>query len=565
MKKTLTTCLLIFIHQFIFAQSANVKHGMDDSYQMERLDILNGRISDSLHTELNSISMKDQVAFLEEYLANHKTKLTSTEIADINRMISKAGEYTLDGNGAEQSKKPFLKHFYKKKPDFYNVKGSNYTLILNPVLAYQQMVETGNTKEKLFVNTRGLELRGNIAKRIAFYTVFTDNQERGPLHFQNYNTSHQATQGQQYYKDFKITKPGFAKDYINAIGYADAEVIKNTINISFGHDRFKIGDGYRSLFLGDQGANYLFAKINTRLGRFNYQNLFMELNPSFKRGADALLVKKYATMHHLSMRLGKHLQIGLFESVVFGRNKPSHFEFQYLNPVILYRSVEQALGSPDNAMLGMNFKLNTGFKTQFYGQILLDEFKFGELAKRSGWYGNKYGLQGGIKVADPFGIKNLLLQGELNLVRPLTYTFRDSVANHTHYNQELAHIFGANFAEANFLVRYKPMKNLYITWKSFYNRQGRDTSTTGYTFGGNVFRDYDQINKKYGVKLFNGLASTVLFTNLNASYEIKNNLFIDGGFNYRDETASSKKNPTFKSVQVYAGFRLNAARRQYDY
>jgi hypothetical protein len=196
---------------------------------------------------------------------------------------------------------------------------------------------------------------------------------------------------------------------------------------------------------------------------------------------------------------------------------------------------------------------------------MLDEFKFAELKARNGWWGNKFGLQGGIKVADPFGIKNLMLQGEINIVRPFAYTFRDSLANYTHYNQELAHIYGANFAEANFIVRYKPTKKLYLTWKSFFNRQGRDTTNVGATYGGNVFRDYDQKNAKYGIKLFNGSPSTVMFSSLNASYEIKHNLFVDLGMNYRDEKSTSKRNATYNSVQVYAGFRLNAIRRQYDY
>jgi|688.fasta_scaffold09239_7 hypothetical protein len=565
MKKSLLTFLCLGCILQTLAQSANINRGLDDAYQLERLDILNERISDTLHTDLNAIPMKDKVAFLEMYLQKNKALLSESEVFDIKRMIAKNAEYASSDDAWQKSKKPILKSFYKYKSDFLNVKGSNFDLVLNPVLAYQQMVETGNTNQTLFYNSRGLELRGNIAKRIAFYTVFTDNQERGPLHFQNYNATHNAVQGHKYFKEFKKEKPGNARDYIYAAGYFDASVIKNTMNISFGHDRFQIGDGYRSLFLGDQGANYLFAKINTRLGRFNYQNLFMELTPTYLRAGDRILPKKYAAMHHLSMRVGKWMQLGLFESVVFGRENPSHFEFQYMNPIILYRSIEQALGSPDNAMVGMNFKINTRFKTQFYGQVALDEFKFSELAARNGWWANKYGLQAGIKVADPIGIKNLMIQAELNVVRPFTYTFRDSVANHTNYNQELAHIYGANFADANLIVRYKPMKKLYLTWKTIYNRQGRDTSSTGFTFGGNIFRDYDQRNAKYGVKLLNGFASTVMFTNVNASYEIKDNLFVDLGLNYRDETASTKKQPTFSSVQVYTGFRLNAARRQYDY
>ena len=34
-------------------------------------------------------------------------------------------------------------------------------------------------------------------------------------------------------------------------------------------------------FFSDFGNNYLFLKINTRIWKINYQNIFMELNPQF--------------------------------------------------------------------------------------------------------------------------------------------------------------------------------------------------------------------------------------------------------------------------------------------
>ena len=51
------------------------------------------------------------------------------------------------------------------------------------------------------------------------------------------------------------------------------------------------------------------------------------------------------------------INIGLFESIVFSR--PNHFELQYLNPVIFYRTVEQMVGSPDNAMIGAGHEHKT--------------------------------------------------------------------------------------------------------------------------------------------------------------------------------------------------------------
>ena len=546
-----------------FAQSAFLKRNSDQYYLLDRYDILNGTVSDTLHSCINPTSQKDAVRFLENYLNTHLNELSAKEQWEIRNFISKNGEWAANGEGAIDSKYPIFKTIYAKQSDMFHVNKKDYTIVVNPIIYYQQSAESNNSKQNIFYNSKGIEARGNIGKRLGFYTVFTDNQERGPLSHQLYVKNHKAIPGGvTYYKDFKQDKPGLAQDYIYAAGYIDADILKEKVNISFGSNRFQIGDGYRSLFLSDFGSNYLFLKLNTRIGRFNYQNLFMELTPQFPRGADALLPKKYAAIHHLSVNPFKWLNVGLFESVVFARK--DHFEFQYLNPIILYRGVEQSLGSPDNAMLGLNFKINTKIRSVVYGQLLLDEFNFSQIKAHNGWWGNKYGLQLGVKMVDLFGIKNLMVQPELNVIRPFTYSFRDSVAEFSHYNQAMAHPYGANLMELSLNVQYKPMKKMFITLRSFYNKQGRDTASN-VTFGGNVFSSYTNPHPDSGIYMFNGYSSSVVYSNLNMSYELRDNLFIDLGGVYRMEEANHPSNPTFKSATFYLGFRLNASRRQYDY
>ena len=99
----------------------------------------------------------------------------------------------------------------------------------------------------------------------------------------------------------------------------------------------------------DFGNNYLFLKINTRIWRINYQNLFMELHSPDNGIANVLIPKKYAAIHHLDIAITKNFNMGLFEAVIFGRK--NHFEFGYLNPIIFYRSIELSNGSFDNSSL----------------------------------------------------------------------------------------------------------------------------------------------------------------------------------------------------------------------
>jgi hypothetical protein len=212
-------------------------------------------------------------------------------------------------------------------------------------------------------------------------------------------------------------------------------------------------------------------------------------------------------MHHLSVNALPWLNVGLFESVVFSRE--DHFEFSYLNPIIFYRAIERANGSPDNVNLGIDFKILALNHLQFYGQWFMDEFKSSELFGGNGWFGNKFGLQLGGKYFDAFNVKNLDLQAEMNLVRPFTYSHYDSTSNYTHYNQPLAHPLGAGFGEFIGIVRYQPVRNLYLSMKGMMYKQGLDSNGTNY--GSNIFLNYnmntpvDPNNPQYGYELTNGV------------------------------------------------------------
>jgi hypothetical protein len=271
-------------------------------------------------------------------------------------------------------------------------------------------------------------------------------------------------------------------------------------------------------------------------------------------------------MHHLSINATRWLNIGLFESVVFSRG--NRFEFSYMNPIILYRSIERANGSPDNVNLGLNFKALVANHLQFYGQFFLDEFRSKELFAGRGWFGNKFGVQLGGKYFDALGIKNLDLQGEVNVVRPFTYQHYDTLANYTHYNQPLAHPLGAGFGEVIGIARYQPIRNLYLTVKGMYYRQGLDSNNSN--FGSNPFRNYNQntpvnpVETEYGYKLTNGIGSTTLSLNFNASYELKENLFIDLGATHRRRSYEVTL-ADFTTTYVYGGIRLNIGRRDYDF
>lgn len=548
---------LIFVFPFpISAQSTYFQQDAKELHFIDRMEIMEQR-----NTDLNFSSLKPY---------NRKYVLQETSLLDSNghlAKLSKSDQYNLLSlymnnnewyNGNQSvflSKKPILKTFYKSQSNAYEVNVKDFFLAINPVLHFRMGKELENDKN-IYLNSRGLTLRGRIANKIGFSSTIIDNQERGPLFFQQEVAELRAVPGVGFYKAFK--KDVNTQDYFDGRGYLTFNATKY-IDFQFGYDKNFIGNGYRSLFLSDWGNSYLFAKINTRIWKFNYQNLFMELMPRYKDIGNNLLRRKYAVMHHLSMNVSKSVNIGLFEGVMFGRS--DHFEFQYLNPIIFYRHVEGTIGSPDNAVAGLDFKINVKKRVQFYGQFLLDEFILSKIKNDPSNWVNKFGIQLGAKYIDAFGIKNLDLQAEINRVRPFTYSHFDTINNYTHYNQPLAHPLGANFQEVIGIVRYQPFPKWNFYARAIYYYKGLDTANAN--FGGNIFKSYLTRLSDAGFNIGSGNKATCLNATLNVSYEFRQNLFFEAGVQNRNyKLASGYKD---NSVSFSAGIRLNIYKREYNF
>jgi hypothetical protein len=555
-KSLVRLLLFLLLPGFAMAQTSYLPQGAKENVLLDRLEIMHQKDSLLNFSKVKPYDRRRIAAIGEKELSTAGNKLSVADAYNLNSLLMNNAEWTSKPfDYYSKSKKPIAKNFYRTKPNLFEVHTKDFFLAINPVIQVQQSVESNNS-ERIFVNTRGLTLRGWIGKKIGFSTYLTDNQERGPLYAQNFVKTLSAVPGAGFYKPFKIT----GVDYFDARGSVTFNATK-FIDFQFGYDKNFIGNGYRSLFLSDFSNANLFMKVNTRIWRINYQNLFMELQPGFVPGGDKLLPKKYAAMHHLDVGVTKWLNIGLFEGVIFGRK--DRFDFSYLVPVIFYRSIEQQNGSFDNSVAGIDFKANIKKRAQVYGQFLLDEFILSEIRKNTGFWANKWAIQLGAKYIDALGIRNLDLQVEMNRARPFTYSHRDSVANYSHYNQPLAHPLGANFEELVAIARYQPLPRLFIQAKAIYFMRGVD-SATGSNFGGNIFLPNVPPFRtaESGFNIGGGVKTTGLNASLAVSYELRENLFLDFSALVRRFTANGVNTNT---SLITAGIRLNMQRREYDY
>jgi len=550
---------ILFLPFLTSGQSTYLPQNHKHQQLLDRLEIILQKNPDLNLSTAKPLSRRIAVRIAENAdSVQHATGdlLSAVDQANITSLLMNNSEWVTGDNTDFSSKKSLWGTFYETKSNFIEVNRDDFFLAVNPVFQQQQSLESDND-QRIFLNSKGISFRGLIAKRVGFSGFLTDNQERSPRFVQQMISGYSAVPGQGFYKKFKNT----AVDYFDARGSINFTAAKY-LDFQFGYDKNFIGNGYRSLFLSDFGSSYLFLKINTRIWKVNYENLFLELTPQFvKGGADKLLDKKYAAIHHLGINATSWLNIGLFEAVVFGRK--NHFDFTYLNPIIFLRVAEQQNGSSDNAIVGIDAKANVAKRFQFYGQLMLDEFLLKELRAGNGWWGNKFGMQLGGKYINVLNINNLDLQAEMNFARPFSYSHSDSVSNYTHFNQPLAHPLGANFVEMIGIARFQPNVKWTTSARLIVWSQGIDTGTRNY--GGNIVKLNTTRAGDFGFSLPAGVMAKGVNLQLLVSYEAKENLFLDLSAMVRKLRVDNNLTMNTNTTLLTAGIRLNVFRRENDY
>ncbi len=462
-----------------------------------------------------------------------------------------------------ESKKPFLKHFYRTPANFFEINEPAVHLRANPILNFRIAVSPDD-EQPVFLNQRGVEVRGGVDDRIYFYSMVLESQARFPEYVNDFIRRNRAVPGAGLYKSYRSNvfdiQNGF--DFLNGQGYVGFNFTRH-VGAQFGYGRNFIGNGYRSMLLSDFANNYLYLKINWQVSKFHLQNIFAELgvNTPNSRRDELAVTRKYMAGHLLSYNITPNLNIGLFEAVVFSRN--NNFALQYLNPVILYRTVEQAAGSPDNVLLGFDAKWNVFNRIQLYGQLIFDEFKFDELIREpQGWWANKYGAQIGAKYVNLLGVDHLDVQVEYNLARPYTYTHFDSSSVYNHLHQPLAHPLGANFREALVIARYQPMKKLFLEGRLIQATAGEDGP--GQNWGGNLLLSSDTREQSYDNEIAQGVTAEILLAGIDVSYMVSHNVFLELEYFYRNK--DSEDDDRDDRVQYFGGgIRINIGKQRLDF
>ncbi|WP_203256395.1 gliding motility protein RemB [Hyunsoonleella ulvae] len=505
-------------------------------------------------------------------------QFTHSDYARFDRVMN------LVGTNSHTAQKPFLYEDVSKYYDFeverktlkkdaktwagkkiwnehlVQIEGKDYWFTIDPIFDLQ----TGTDSEggSTYNNTRGIWVQGGLGKKFNFYTTIFESQGRFADYVNRYIESIRASgsepvvPGRGVSKRFKTD----SYDYPAAEAYLSYSPAK-FLNVQFGHGKNFIGDGYRSLILSDVTSPHPFLKLNTNFWKIKYTNTFMwmrDVRPEVKE--DGAFLTKYIANHYLSWNVSKRLNLGFFESVLWTNSNNRGFDVNYLNPIIFYRAIEFETGQDaGNALLGASGKYKFNDNVNVYGQFILDEFSLGDVRAGNKSWKNKFGYQLGVKYYNAFNVDNLLLQLELNRVRPYTYSHNTIVLNYGHNNQPVAHLWGANFSEVILIGRYRKDR-WFADARLIFGTRGFDVldGTDNFNYGGNIYRVEGDRPADTGIEIGQGIKTKTFYGNLQAGYIINpaSNLKLFTDITVRNFNPDINTAATFKNDTVWLNFGL---------
>ncbi|MBR4620600.1 MAG: hypothetical protein IKO46_06425 [Salinivirgaceae bacterium] len=448
----------------------------------------------------------------------------------------------------------------------------DFEFTIDPLMNFE-LGRDGDYDKMSWVNTRGIILNARLGKYVFVTTDFYENQAK----FYDYRgqvvKDVKTIPGQSSYKVFKDDGYDYA--------WADATISfqpDEHFDITFGHGKNFIGDGYRSMLLSDVAANYPYLRITTDFWNIKYVNLwaqFQDFTKHYDYGHPH--DKKWGSFNYLDWSVTPWLNIGLFESVIWAAaDSIGHrgFDINYANPVIFTRPVEFSVGSPDNALMGVTGKITLGDNHVFYGQFIIDEFKLENVKAgikhqfnksdstiQWGWWANKWALQAGYKTYDLFGLQHLDVQAEMNVARPFMYSHVTHIQNYGHFRQPIAHPLGSNFREFVLIGRYN-FQRLFVEAKYIHAMQGRDAG--GQNMGSNIFADYTTHASEYYNEIGQGQKVILQNTSAKAAFLInpRTNMNVYVGFTRRSEEVDGSK--TANNLITF-GLRTSLQNIYYDF
>jgi hypothetical protein len=428
--------------------------------------------------------------------------------------------------------------FYRNRRNLLASSGEDYSLYFDPIIVRSGTVGTLKTPEKderVYLESHGVVIRGTAGGNIGYYIDVRDSREEG---------------SREYLPEGPATLPG--RGYVHFMGdHVEFDETNSGITYSSGPFVIFWGRGENIWGRGLQGtlgisgyaSPHDMLRVQAEFWRLRYTFIAAELkqypaiaeyyyNPPAGVSKDSVTVHKRLSGNRLEVDLTDRLNIGLYETVVYGGRS----EFNYLNPVMFLRGAEHTNGDHDNAMMGADFRLIVHRSHSIYGEFLIDDITTGRLG--TNWYGNKFGWQLGTFLVNPFNLDDTDIRVEYTRIKPWVYTHRYPIDVYDHYGSVLGYHTGPNSDEFSAEIRKRFSRRLNMSLSFVRARHG--ANPPGTNIGGDLlsgFRSGDPTKSHF----LDGIVDRRTVTGIDISYEPLWQLFVKAGCAYEDRDGKANR------------------------
>lgn len=433
-------------------------------------------------------------------------------------------------------------------------KGDDYFLTIDPILITSIGRNRADTNVRtLFQNTRGVHVEGDLFEKFSFSTSLYENQAR----FNNYETDYYSSVGEldpnagSGYNTQNAVIPGGARtkpfkedafDYAYAVGYFVFSPFK-ALQISAGNNSQFVGDGHRSILLGDNSINAPYVRVDWRISsQFSFTYLRSKhtnlMRRPFSGSVESYYESKGYSVNYLTYKPSEKISLSLFESGNWNRGDSITSTYShplYYNPIPLVSGLSLQGKNKVSSLIGLNSSWQLADKHRVYGQFAINDFDSKQLAAQAGYRGYDF-----------FNLGDLMLQVEYNYVSSGTYETQNRRLNNVQYNLPVAHIKGNGFQEILARANYE-YKRLYLDLALSYYLLENYSATS-------LLPVYREMDRK---------STDLVFINIELGYRFNRlmNLSIFGAMTYRSETGAEG----FGTNSIQIGLRTGITNQYKDF
>lgn len=415
--------------------------------------------------------------------------------------------------------------FHEKEKHLYLYKDENVNFFLDGLLNFdiRRFTSSKFTDNASFIEG-GFNARGSLYNKFGYYLNLTNAQFWG---------SREVLKMDKRIRQSYAISTLDSKNFDFLEGYIRFQT--GTLSVQIGRERILWGRSYGDkLYISDYARIFDAVKVDFEYKFLRYVFMHGWLNgkkrivyiPEYN-SFEPIVSDKYVAAHRVDFFVKNYLQFGIQEFQIYSNRSP---DLGYLNPITFFESVQRSRGERDNGFLGFDFQFKPLKNLELHADIFFDDIEIPMLGKNR--WDNKYALQFGLMLVDPFGIKNVDFFTEYTQIDPYMFSHNRSRDN-SFANDDilLGTQLGPNAQSWLFKINSYLTNRLIVAISYEYQRSGENLYDSTGNLIKNVGGDYLQPLRlgidQIPTKLLDGIICNTSILQILASYEFINEFFID--------------------------------------